>query len=84
MASDKPQRGLRPTARAAPTATRSFVVEVLEHDETPPEIIARITPTEGASTAAIKHGFRFDGPFMDVVSDFLVALAREDDDDDEK
>lgn len=87
--SARPKRGLRATARATPTVTRSFVVEVLErdetpHDEAPPAIIARVTPTEHASTAAVQHGFRFGAPFMDAVSDLLVALARDDEHDEKK
>jgi hypothetical protein len=55
------------------------VVEVLPQDETHPEILARITPTERTATVATEHGFRFSEAFMDVVSELLVEMVREED-----
>ena len=67
-------------ARAEPpTVTRSFVVEVRASDETNGEVTACIRPTERAATAAIENGFRFSGGFLDVVSDLLVEIVREED-----
>lgn len=72
-------RSPRALARTAPTVTRSFVVEVQTKDETNGEVTARIRPTEGAATAAIENNFRFSGAVLDVVSDLLVEMVREED-----
>ena len=67
----------RTTTNAAPTVRRSFVVELVPSIETQTEILARITPTEQPSAAAIEQGFRFGDALLDTVSDFLIELARE-------
>ncbi len=72
------RRTRRPRAQP-PTVTRSFVVEVQTSDETNSEVIAHIRPTERAAAAAIESGFRFSGAFLDVVSDLLVEMVREED-----
>jgi hypothetical protein len=55
------------------------VVEVQASDETNGEVTAHIRPTERAATAAIENDFRFSGAFLDVVSDLLVEMVREED-----
>jgi hypothetical protein len=60
-----------------PTVRRSFVVEVLPHDESSAFVMARISPAESAALAAVENEFRFSDAFLDVISDLLVNLARE-------
>lgn len=79
VGSTRRTRSPRALARTAPTVTRSFVVEVQTKDETNGEVTAHIRPTERAATAAIENDFRFSGAFLDVVSDLLVEMVREED-----
>lgn len=72
-------RRTRSQRAAPPSVTRSFVVEVRASDETNGEVTAHIRPTEQAATAAIESDFRFSGAFLDVVSDLLVEMVREED-----
>lgn len=78
-----PKRNKRATAKPRktntkiPTIRRSFVVEVLPRDEPSGVINARFTPSESAAKSAVENNFRLNDSLLDVISDFLVKLARE-------
>ena len=61
---------------AIPAVRKSFVVEFVS-TEGETGITARIQPTERAATALVKEGFRPSEAILDLVSDLLVEIARE-------
>lgn len=62
---------------AVPAVLKSFVVEFVT-TEGDSEITARIQPTEQASAALTAEGFRPSEAILDLASDLLVEIARED------
>jgi hypothetical protein len=50
---------------------------VLPRDEPSGVINARFTPSESAAKSAVENNFRLNDSLLDVISDFLVKLARE-------
>jgi hypothetical protein len=75
-----PERRGSPTS-SVPIARGAFLVSVVESTATEggPEFTARIKPVDKMPRELIARGFRLGDAVLDVVSDLLVELVREDD-----
>ncbi|MDI3291945.1 hypothetical protein [Polyangium sp. 15x6] len=66
-----------------PAAQKSYVVEIAPVEGCSSEITARIRPTEQAAVALVDEGFRLSDTILDLVSELLVEIAREEEEDDD-
>ena len=68
---------------SVPAVRKSYVVEIAPAEGNSSEITARIRPTEQAAVALVDEGFRLSDTILDLVSELLVEIAREEEEDDD-
>lgn len=68
---------------ALPAVRRSFVVEIASTEGDSGGITARIQPIEQADAALVAEGFRLSDSVFDLVSELLVEIAREEEEEDD-
>ncbi len=62
---------------SVPVVRKSYVVEIESTEGDASEITARIRPTKQAAAALVVEGFRLSDTILDLVSNALVEIARE-------